>query len=93
MGRYLQRKYYPAQTQNVTGAGGRDNERKFGVARQVGTTRDGAFGLLVLICYVAKQNVALLVFATPFYICLYMVLQKRLVCNCNTIVCEKPTCG
>ena len=76
MGRYLQRNDRPAQTQNVTGAGGRDR-RWIGVARQVGSTRGGGVsGLLALICFVAGQNIATIVFAALALIFLVYCITK-----------------
>ena len=47
----------------------------------------GCAGLLALICYVAGQNIATIVFGALYaYISWYIVLQKRLVCDCETIV-------
>ena len=47
----------------------------------------GVFGLLILICWVAGQFIATIVFfALTAYISWYIVLQKRLVRDCKTIV-------
>ena len=47
----------------------------------------GVFALLAVICYVAEQNIAFIVFCCSLgYFCWYIVLQKRLVCYCETIV-------
>ena len=76
MGRYLQRNDRPAQTQKTIGAGGRDR-RWIGVARQVGSTRGGGVGLLALICWVAGQNIAFIVFAALALIfCLVYCITK-----------------
>ena len=59
----------------------------FGVARQVGSTRGGGVCLLALICWVAGQYIATACICCYLdYICRYIVLQKRLVCDCETIV-------
>ena len=84
---------YPAQTQNVLGAGGRDR-RWAGVARQVGSTRGGVSCLLTLICFGAQQYIATIVFgalALIFFGILYyknvsFVIAKRLLRETNVVI-------
>ena len=61
MGRYLQRKYYPAQTQKLLG---QEVETDDGLEWRVkwGQRGAGVSGLLALICFVARQNIATIVF-------------------------------
>ena len=84
MGRYLQRKYYPAQTQKVTGAGGRDDGLEWRV--KWGQRGAGLSCLLALICYVAGQNTATAVLVAIGLIFLVHCITKRLVRDCKTIV-------
>ena len=86
MGRYLQRKYYPAQTQKLLG---QEVETDDGLEWRVkwGQRGAGVSGLLALICFIAGQNIAFIVFGALWaYFCWYIVLQKRLVRDCETIV-------
>ena len=81
-----------AQTQKTLGAGGRDR-RWIGVARQVGSTRGGGvwfawddmFGCRTIHWYCC-------IWCSFAHISWYIVLQKRLVCDCKTIV-ARTQCG
>ena len=86
MGRYLQRKYRPAQTQKLLG---QEVETDDGLEWRVkwGQRGAGVSGLLALICFVAETIYCYYCIWCSFaYISWYIVLQKRLVRDCETIV-------
>ena len=86
MGRYLQRNDHPAQTQKLLGAGGRDR-RWAGVARQVGSTRGGGVWFACVDMLGCRTKYCFYCIWCSFaYIFWYIVLQKRLVRDCETIV-------